>query len=248
MKKAAFCVSALLALCVAIVAQDSSYYKAIQKGAATPVPPNQFKQMEQDALKDYSRAETYERLAEAFGDSTERVWAVIYGEVFCNLSPDADHRNAVGSLVYQAYEKSLSSNGGQLSVNLTENAQASPGQAPFESRFEMAFLMGTVPLGNGLMPLSVQKLTQIRKTQLSLWSQNKLPPNELMRWQQTIIAAGHFDAYNYWLFQSARPDEFNQWAKEHQVQYQAWLDWLAKNRFTIQTPDFQRLYLIRGRH
>jgi len=67
MKKAAFCVSIFLGLCVATVAQDSSYYKAIEKTAATPVQPNQFKQMEQDALKDYSHAENYERLATAFG-------------------------------------------------------------------------------------------------------------------------------------------------------------------------------------
>ena len=75
MKKTAPCVSILLALCVATVAQDSSYYKAIEKGAATPVHPNQFAQMEQDALKDYSHAENYERLATTFGGSTEKVWA-----------------------------------------------------------------------------------------------------------------------------------------------------------------------------
>jgi hypothetical protein len=248
MKKAAFSVSVLLAVCVATVAQDSSYCKAIEKAASTPIQPKEFKQMEQDALKDYSNPQSYERLATAFGNSTEKVWAVIYGEVFCNLSPDADHWNAVGSLVYQTYEKSLSSNGGKLSVNLTENAQAAPGQAAFESQFEFAFLMAAVPLGDGLMPLSVQKLTQIRKSQLSLWNQKKLPSNELLRWQQTIIAAGNFDAYNYWLFQSARPDEFNEWTKDHREQYQAWLDWLARNKFTIQTPDFQRLYLIRARH
>ena len=247
MRKAASCVCVLLGMCVAIVAQDSSYYKAIEKAASTPIQPKEFKQMEQDALKDYSRPEGYERLATAFGNSTEKVWAVIYGEVFCNLSSDADRRNATGSLVYQNYEKSLSNNAGNLSVNLTENAQAAQGQAPFESQFEMAFLMAAAPMGNGLMPLSVQKLTQIRKNQLSLWNQKKLPSNELMRWQQTIIAAGNFDAYNYWLFQSARADQFNEWTKEHQTQYQAWLDWLTKNKFTIQTPDFQRLYLIRGR-
>ena len=81
MKKAAFGVSILLALCVATVAQDSSYCKAIEKGAATPVQPNQFKQMEKDALKDYSHAENYKRLATAFRGSTEKVWAVIHGEV-----------------------------------------------------------------------------------------------------------------------------------------------------------------------
>ena len=248
MNKAVSCACVLLALCAAVVAQDSAYYKAIEKAASTPIQPKEFKQMEQDALKDYARPEGYERLATAFGNSTEKVWAVVYGEVFCNLSPDADHRNAIGSLVYQSYEKSLSSNGGKLSVNLTENAQAAQGQTPFESEFEIAFLMAAAPMGDGLMPLSVQKLTQIRKNQLSLWNQKKLPSNELMRWQQNIIAAGNFDAYNYWLFQSARADEFNQWTKEHQAQYQTWLDWLAKNKFVIQIPDFQRLYFIRGRH
>jgi hypothetical protein len=112
-----------------------------------------------------------------------------------------------------------------------------PGQAPFESQFEIAFLMAAAPLGSNLAPLSVQKLTEIRKSQLLLLNQKKLSSSELMGWQESIIAAGHFDAYNYWLFQSARPDEFNQWAKEHQAQYQAWLDWLAKNKFMVQTPD-----------
>src|SRR5215467_5274601 len=158
MRKAASCVSVLLALCVAIVAQESSYYKAIEKAASTPIQPKEFKQMEQDALKDYSRPESYERLATAFGNSTEKVWAVIYGEVFCNLSPNTDHRNAIGSLVYQNFEKSLSNSAGKLSVNLTENAQAAQGQAPFESQFEIAFLMAAAPMGDGLMPLSIQKL------------------------------------------------------------------------------------------
>ena len=248
MKKAAFCFSAVLALCFATCAQDSSYYKAIQKGTSSPIQPNQFKQMEQDALKNYSSPESYEKLATAFGNSTEKVWAVIYGEVFCNLSPDADRRNAIGSLVYQAYDKSLSNEGGKFSVTLTENAQAAPGQAPFESQYEFAFLMAAVPLGNNLTPLTIQSLSKIRKNQLGLLNQKKLPPNELMRWQQSIIAAGQFDAYNYWLFQSARADESNQWQKEHQGEYQAWLDWLAKNKFTIQNPDFQRLYLLRDRH
>lgn len=165
-----------LALCFAGAAQDVSYYKAIQKGASNQVQPKQFKQMEQDALKDYSRPENYEKLATAFGDSTERVWAVIYGEVFCNLSPDAEHRGEIGALIYHLYDKSLSSHGGNLSVNLTENAQGPQGKAPFESQFEIAFLMGATPYGNNLAPLSIQKLTQIRKNQLSLWTRKNCRP------------------------------------------------------------------------
>jgi hypothetical protein len=42
MNSAAFRIFTFLALCVAVAAQDSSYYEAIQKGAATQVQPNQF--------------------------------------------------------------------------------------------------------------------------------------------------------------------------------------------------------------
>jgi len=130
-------------------------------------------------------------------------------------------------------------------VNLTENAEVSGKQPPFESQFEMAFLMGAVPFGADTSPLSIKKLANIRKNQLSLWKQKNLPETALIRRQQAILATGHFDAYNYWLFQGARPDEFSEWLKEHQAEFQSWKDWQDKNKFTVERPDFQRLYLLK---
>jgi hypothetical protein len=202
--------------------------------------------LEQDALKNYSKPETYEGLATTFANTTERVWGVVYGEVFCNLAADSERSKQIGVLVYELYAKSLSATGdGKLSVNLTENAQASGKQPPFESQFEIAFLMGAVPLGGDISPLSIKKLTNIRKNQISLWKQKNLPETELTRRQQAILAAGHFDAYNYWLFQNARPDEANQWMKEHPTEFQSWIAWQDKNKFTVNRPDFQRLYFLK---
>ena len=247
MAKTVVCVLCLLALCTTAVGQDPSYYKVIQRGTPTQIPPKQFKQMEQNALKEYSRPETYELLATSFGNTSEKVWAVIYGEVFCNLSSDSERANHMGSLVFEWYDKALSNKGNSLSVNLTENAEAPQKQPPFEPQFEMSFLMGAVPFGSTIKPLSIQKLSDIRKNQLSLWAQKKLPLNESVRWQQAVLSAGQFEAYNYWLFQSARPDEFNQWLKQHQTQFQSWLDWQSKNKFTVLSPDFQRLKIVSGR-
>ena len=246
MAKTVFGIITFLALCIASFAQDASYYKAIQKGSSIQVQPPQFKKMEESALKDYSRPEPYELLATSFGNTTEKVWAVIYGEVYCNLSSDSDRISQVGSLVFQWYDKSLSKKGNDLSIDLTENTQSSQKQVPFESQFEQSFLMGAIGLKDDLRPLSIQKLTEIRKNQLLLWNQKRLPHTELVRRQEAILAAGHFDAYNYWLFKGARAEEFNEWFKEHQAQFQAWLDWQGKNKFNIQAPDFQRLYLLRG--
>ena len=233
------------ASCTGLLGQDSEYYKAIQKGSSTQIPSKQFKQMEQDALKNYARPETYQVLATTFGNTTERVWGVVYGEIFCNLSSDSEQSKKIGALVYDLYAKSLSVKSSGLSIDLTENAQASSKQPPFESQFEMAFLMGAVPLGGEATPLTIKKLISIRKSQLSLWKQKNLPATELTKRQQAIIAAGHFDAYNYWLFQSALPDESNQWMAAHQPELQSWKDWLDKNKFAVERPDFQRLYFLK---
>ena len=245
MAKTVFGIIALLALCITSFAQDTAYYTAIQKASSSKLQPAQFKQMEENALKDFSRPESYELLATSFGNTTEKVWAVIYGEVYCNLSTDSKRVSRVGSLVYQWYEGSLSRQRNELSVSLTEHAQSSQKQLPFESLFEQSFLMGTVGVKGDFPPLSIQRLIEIRKKQLSLWTQKKMPETELVRRQEAILSAGHFEAYNYWLFKGARAEEFSQWIKSHQDQFQAWLDWQGKNKFEVQTPDFQRLYLLR---
>src|ERR1017187_1612917 len=153
MKSAILCVSLIVTACVPAFSQSSAYYKAIQKNSTTKIEPKQFKQLEEDALRDYKQPDRYEQLATVFAGTTERVWAVIYGEVFCNLSSDPARTAKMGTIIYTSYEKSIANNAGKLSVDLTENAEIHGAQPPFESQFEMAFMMGAVPLGNDVTPL-----------------------------------------------------------------------------------------------
>ena len=76
-----------LALCSTLLGQNAkpSYYEAIQQGAKNPVQPSQFKKIEEAAFKDFAQPESYDLLTTTFGNTTEKVWAVIYGEVYCNL-------------------------------------------------------------------------------------------------------------------------------------------------------------------
>src|SRR5438045_2844774 len=103
---------------------QETYYKAIQKTSPNPLSPSAFKQLEEDALKEYSLPARYDGLANAFGSSTEKVWAVVYGEVFCNLSTDRGRTVEIGGLVFQWYDRSLTKKTDGLSVNLTENAES----------------------------------------------------------------------------------------------------------------------------
>ena len=90
MAKAALSIIFVLGLCTVSLAQDADYYKAIQKPSSTPMQAAQFKRLEENALRDFSQPGSYEVLATSFGNTTERVWAVIYGEVYCNLASDPD--------------------------------------------------------------------------------------------------------------------------------------------------------------
>ena len=173
MNRTVVCLLVFLALSTVALCQSSSYYKAIQKGAPTQLQPKQFKEMEENALQEYSRPEPYELLATSFGNTTEKAWALIYGEVFCNLSSDRGHVSQVGSLMFEWYDKVLSVKGTRVSANLTENAEAPQKQPPFEPQFEIAFLMGAVPFGSDVKPLTIHKLSDIRKNQLALLAQKK---------------------------------------------------------------------------
>jgi hypothetical protein len=165
----------ILGICAASFAQGADYYKAIQTRSSTQAKAAQFKQMEENALNHFSQAGSYDVLATSFGNTTEKVWAVIYGEIYCNLSSDSDRISQIGSLVYHWYEESLSRQGNGLSANLTENAQSSTKQVPFESLFEQSFLMGALGSKSDFPPLSIQELIVIRKNQLFLWDRKKLP-------------------------------------------------------------------------
>ncbi len=70
MNRTVVCLFVFLALSTVALCQSSSYYKAIQKGAPTQIQPKQFKEMEENALKEYSWPEPYELLATSFGNTT----------------------------------------------------------------------------------------------------------------------------------------------------------------------------------
>ena len=225
---------------VASAAFAASYYDAIQKDSDEPLPTKQFKQLENAAIKDFSSADHYHQLAMAFGETTEKVWAIVYGEVFCNLTQDDSLRDEMGRNMFEWFANAIEFGDGKMSVDLTHHAQLSrSGEPPFGTSFEFSVVFGA--LGNAeLDPVTISGLAKLRRKQLSIWNQ-KQNPTEVTRWQQSIVEASHFEAYNYWLFGHARPSEFQSWLSSHQVAYQSWLEWRAKNAMQLTGSGFHRL-------
>lgn len=235
---------AFLALAATALAEpaEPAYHDVIQSGK-TAIPAQEFQKLEGDAYTGFDSAKVYPPLIRAFAATTERVWAVIYGEVFANLT-DVDAAGAeIGALVFRLYDEAIDAkSANEMTVALTREwtLDAEKPELPFEMNFEMSTIPG---LAGSFEPLTIRALADARAQQLAIWRERKLPDTELLGWQERIAQAGHFDAYSHWLFRSARPPEFEAWQRSNRAAYEAWIQWRAANPMRLDVPDFHRLLL-----
>ena len=60
-----------------------------------------------------------------------------------------------------------------------------------------------------------------------------LKKNAIWGYHEQLIAAGHFDAYNHWLFGPGEPDSFARWQQQHRDALEALGRWRARHPLII---------------
>lgn len=224
-------------------ADDASYFKAIQ-GDPPAVAPSDFAKLERRAYESFREPEVYPPLVKAFAGTSERLWTIIYGEVYAGMSGNEAEGQQLGALVFATYDAAIEiQSDGKSTVSLTRHwtIDADRPEPPFEMKFEMAAILGLVPhVLAPAKPLTIDALGKARLDLISNWRGKDLPETELLRWQERIVQAGHFTAYNYWLFATARPEEFEAYRDANRAEYDAWMSWRRANAILLDVPDFQR--------
>lgn len=230
---------------------DAAYYRAIQ-GRKAATTPERFAQLEADAYARFDAPDAYPPLIRAFADTSERVWAVIYGEVFANLTDAEPRRTETAALVLQLYDDAVTVRSrDEMTISLTSHWTVNPDNPapPFEANFEISTMLALAlamsggdegESAAGLEPLTIGALAAGRAQQLAIWREKGLPDTELTRWHRQLAGAGHFDAYHYWLFGAARPEELASWQAANAPAWDAWLQWREGRRLRVEVPDFQR--------
>lgn len=153
---------------------ERDYYAVIQ-GDKAAISSAGFGKLEEEAYEGFDKAEVYPPLIRAFAGTTERLWAVIYGEVFANLTDDDSKRAEIGVLVLQIYDDAIEvKTADEMSVSLTRRMKMNTDQTslPFEMSFEMATVQGLATAGKdaggkeelrSLEPLSIAVLAVARE-------------------------------------------------------------------------------------
>ncbi len=195
-------------------------------------------------------ASNYYRLALLYAQSTEPLWAIVYGEVVCNLQPGSERANEMGKLIYDLFQENIKIEGegdDKAHVTLTQNntIHMNPDTTDIQVPFPLMYEMGTMasPALTEFMKtkkLTVAMIADLRKDALA--HIDSVAPGyynlSLLDYHRKLIKDGHWEAYNMWLMSPGAEDETTQWAgsKEGSRLLNEFGTWFAHNRF-VPTED-----------
>lgn len=171
------------------------------------------KQWERGIKADPAYSGNYYNAALYYYYTKDKVWTLIYGEIFVNMESLSERGTAMRGLLLSAYKEKLFSD-----VDLMKDL---PKNAP---EFAKAFLetMGkqAALVNRGI---NADVLTMLRTRFLLDWSRTYAQkfPFKLFEYQQQLAREGMFEAYNQWLFGAAENlPAFDTWARNHSAEWE----------------------------
>jgi len=166
----------------------------------------------------------------------DKVWSLVYGEIFVNMESLTDRGAAMKQLLLQSYKEKLFSD---ADFAKSDQGTSSNKAAENTSEFAKAFLT-TIGKQSSLANkgLTTETLTMIRARFILDWFENNSTkfPFRLFDYQRQLLQEGMFDAYNEWLFGTVENlAAYDNWTKTHAEEYNAF-DAFQKSRVFKMPP------------
>lgn len=144
----------------------------------------------------------------------DKVWSLVYGEIFVNMESLGERGAAMKQLLLKGYKEKLFA-----------DADILKGTEGTKSAFARSFLEGmsrqSVMAGKGI---TTETLTMIRARFLLDWFANNASkyPYRLFDYQRQLLSEGMFNAYNQWLFGPVENlTAYEDWSRKHKDEYNA---------------------------
>jgi tetratricopeptide (TPR) repeat protein len=200
------------------------------------------------AKKDYSAIDLWEKgieLDPAFSGNyynaalyyfytKDKVWSLIYGEIFVNMESLSQRGAAMKELLFQGYKEKL-----------FKDADVMKGEENNKNPFAKAFLQAM----NKQAPLvsrgiSTATLTMVRTRFILDWYENYAAkfPHRLFDYQQQLLREGMFEAYNQWLFGTVENlTAYETWTRTHADEYKGFVAFQKSRVFRIPAGQYYQL-------
>lgn len=180
------------------------------------------------AIKDYSAIDQWEKgiqvdpayAANYYNASLyyfytkDKVWSLLYGEIFVNMESLTDRGAAIKQLLLKGYKEKLFA-----------EADLMKGEEKNKSDFAKAYLQVMAKQSSlANKGITIESLTMIRSRFILDWFAMNASryPFKLFDFQRQLLQEGMFEAYNQWLFGPVEDlAAYDNWTKTHAEQYTA---------------------------
>ncbi len=187
------------------------------------------KSWEKGIEKDPSYSKNYYNAAKYYYLSTDKVWALVYGEIFACMEPAGSRTAEVKQLLLDGYKK-LFSDADILKNNKDKNL--------FVTRYLSVMNASSAIAGNGI---STETLGMIRTRFILDWFANKeiQMPFRLFEYHRQLLKEGMFDAYNQWLFGAAEnAGMYQNWLSNNSADNNAFLNLQKARIFKVPAGEY----------
>lgn len=168
------------------------------------------KQWEKGIEMDPGFSKNYYNACKYYYFSTDKIWSILYGEIFLNIEPSGTTAPEIKNIVSEGYKKLFADS--DLEKGNTE-----------KGGFTEAFLK-TMNKQSSLAAagLHAESLTMIRSRFILDWYHDygNQYPFRLFELQRQLLQEGIFDAYNQWIFAAAKNlPAYQNWITIHAAEY-----------------------------
>ena len=167
-------------------------------------------QWEKGIATDPAYAGNYYNAALYYYFTKDKVWALIYGEIFVNMEWLTERAVEVKRILLESYKEKLFNN---------LDSKTSKNKNEFQDAVLQTFSKQASLTERGI---TIESLNMIRTRFILDWYANHATrfPYKLFDYQQQLIREGMFEAYNQWLFGPVdNLASFDQWTRTHADAY-----------------------------
>jgi tetratricopeptide (TPR) repeat protein len=186
------------------------------------------KQWEKGIEKDPGFAGNYYNASKYYYFTTDKVWSLLYGEIFINIDPKSSYTPEIKNILLEGYKKLFAD------ADLEKNKE--------KNSFSTAFLRSmNKQSALAAAGINAQTLTMIRTRFILDWDANYAGkfPFKLFDLQRQYIQEGLFDAYNQWVFATAQNlPAYQAWTNAHTEEHAALTRFLQDRIFKVPAGQF----------
>jgi tetratricopeptide (TPR) repeat protein len=181
--------------------------------------------------------------ARLYCNSGEKLWGLIYGELFINLERNSRRTQEISKLLFDTYKGGIIfSTGGKTSISLSQDnvidATQKRTKLPYGLIYEPSMAFATIDQTR----VDLNSLDSIRTNFLKFYKEKFMKdyPNALFSYQDEIYSSGNFEAYNQWLLSQGDASAFSEWKTANKDKWDRFFTWFTAN--PIKLNDTNRFY------